>query len=91
MAVKNTISADDTYSDSLQMGAEDFNISIWGQFVGTVTLQRSFDSGVSWHDVQHFREETESWAHEPEGGDSYRLGFKAGDYISGSAVVRLGK
>lgn len=25
-----------------------FNVSIWGTFVGSVQLERSFDSGVTW-------------------------------------------
>jgi len=25
-----------------------FNLSIWGTFVGTVQLERSFDNGVTW-------------------------------------------
>lgn len=27
-----------------------FNVSVWGAFVGTVTLQRSFDDGATWVD-----------------------------------------
>lgn len=28
-----------------------FNITVWGTFVGTLTLQRSFDRGQTWHNV----------------------------------------
>lgn len=76
-----------------------FNVSIQGSFKAFVTLQRSFDGGVS-------REDVNSWAFAFSGHDEeiempsnsvspcvvcYRLGIKTGNYVSGSVTVRLGQ
>lgn len=66
----------------------DFNVSIWGTFVATLTLQRSFDGMATKLDVETFVSSEETIGFEPEGA-SYRLGVKAGAYTSGTAYVRL--
>lgn len=33
---------------SAQVQPGHYNVSIWGTFVGTVVLERSFDSGTTW-------------------------------------------
>ncbi len=77
-----------TYSDSTSF-VGNFNLSIWGTFVGTVTLQRSFD-GTTWLDVADYDEPIEDAGYEP-GSAIYRIGIKAGDYTSGTANVRIGQ
>ncbi len=67
-----------------------FNLSISGTWAGTVTLQRSFDNGATWLDVSGYTGNAESNSeYEPEGGVCYRAGFKAGQYTSGTAVIRI--
>jgi len=60
-------------------------------FVGTVTLQRSFNNGKKpWIDVDNFIVPTETYA--VNGGNDiyYRLGIKPGKLDSGSVTVRMG-
>lgn len=92
-----SISAQNTFTIPVAISG-DFNVSISGTWVGSVTLQRSFDSGDTWLDVR-------SWSANLEGHDTeptdkgrgkyptvkYRLGFKAGEYTSGTAVCRVGQ
>lgn len=68
-----------------------FNVSIVSSsFSGTITLQRSFDKGANWMDVETWVSTgTEEWKFEPEAGVVYRLGCDTGDFTSGSATVRL--
>jgi len=42
--VTKAVGAEDTFSDALSLRG-DFSLSIAGTFVGTVTVQRSFDAG----------------------------------------------
>lgn len=84
-----TLNAQNTFTPALvQAVAPTFNISISGTWAGTLTLQRMLD-GTNWYDVQTFTGNIESeW---PTRGDhvQWRLGFKTGNYTSGSAVLRL--
>jgi len=74
---------------TMRLLKETFNISISGSpWVGTVTLQRSFD-GQNWLDVEAFTANTERVGDDPEKSTYYRLGFKTGEYSSGTATVRI--
>lgn len=66
-----------------------FNISISGTWAGTVTVQRSFDSGSTWFDVATWTDNTQEYGFEPERDVQYRVGIKTGEFGSGTAVVRL--
>lgn len=68
-----------------------FNLSVQGTWVGTLTIQRSFDSGVTWKDINVFTSNIETWDQEVESGVLYRIGFKAGQYTSGTANVRISR
>lgn len=70
-----------------------FNLSISGSsWSGTVTLQRSFDSGSTWVDVATFTANKETTISEPQrNGLPYRVGIKSGDYTSGTVNLRLTK
>ena len=82
------ISAQDDFV-IMRLLKESFNVSIsGGPWVGTVTLQRSFD-GQNWVDVETFTANTERIGDDIEKGMHYRLGFKVGEYTSGTATVRL--
>lgn len=83
-----SLSAPDTWSDSFSISAGVFNFSIWGTFVATLTVQRSFDSGSTWLDVDTFTAPGE-WIGEEGEGSLYRVGIKVTDYTSGTANIRL--
>lgn len=81
--------AENTFTSSfVNVVAPAFNVSISGTWVGTLTLQRRLD-GTNWRDVVTFTANIETeW---PTKGDhvEWRLGFKTGQYTSGTAVARL--
>ncbi len=91
--VTKSITAQDTWSDTLTpkdgLHGGGLNISISGTWVATITLQRSFDLGVTWHEVTTYEANMQKALVEPEHGVRYRIGVKTGDYTSGTAVVRL--
>lgn len=89
--VKTTksIAAENTYSDAVQLAAGDFNLSLSGTWVATVYVQRSFDKGTTWMDVDSFTANAEEVGENPEGEVYYRFGVKTGGYTSGTVVGRL--
>lgn len=89
MAEKD-ISAQNTFSDGLYTEG-DFNLSISGTFVATVTVQRSFDAGSTWRDVDTFTAPIETYGVDPEPVVVYRAGVKTGDYTSGTVSIRIGR
>jgi hypothetical protein len=75
-----------------QSGNGFLNISVYGAtWSGTVTLQRSFDDGVSWYDITTFTANRQKALVDREGGVRYRIGMKNGAYSSGSVAVRLSR
>lgn len=70
-----------------------FNLILTGTWVGTLTLQVRFeDDEATVYDMQTWTANpspTKQTVFEPEQGAQYRLGFKAGEYTSGTANVRL--
>lgn len=86
--VVRTIAAENLFTDSVEVKGY-FNCSISGTWVGTVTIQRFFDSGSTWFDVKTFNLNSEEYGFELEGGVLYRAGVKTGHFTSGEAVVRL--
>ena len=65
-----------------------YNFSVYGTFGGTITLQRSYDKGTTWLDVDTTSVPVEAVLYGPE-TLMYRAGFKAGAYSSGTAHVRV--
>lgn len=71
-----------------------FNVSLWGTFVGTVQLERSFDNGTTWLPItsagaaafKYTAPASESVS-EPEADTLYRLNCTA--YTSGTVNYRL--
>ena len=88
--VNKSISAANIFSDSLVVLNEPFNFSLSGTWMATVHIQRSFDDGVTWLDVENFNINTEKIGIEPEVGIFYRFGVKTGNYTSGTIIGRLG-
>ena len=86
--VSASISADNTFSDEAYLEGY-FNLSISGTFNATVTVQRSFDRGVTWRDMDDFTAPVEEVGIEPE-YCHYRVGVKTGNYTSGTVNIRIG-
>ena len=83
-----TLTAENQFTDAVQLQGY-FNLSISGTWVATITVQRSFDSGSTWYDVDTWTANTQEYGFEPEDKMQYRIGIKTGGYTSGSPVVRL--
>ena len=92
-----SLSAADTYSTTIRVTGVDagrvFGINISGTWVGTLTLQRSFDSETSgFTDVKTWTGNTTETYDDTLDNSVvwYRLGFKPAAYTSGTAVILLG-
>jgi hypothetical protein len=69
-----------------------FTLSIAGTWEGTLSLQRSLDNGDSWLDTgDEFESNGEYNCNDSAIGVLYRLGFKSGNYTSGTADVTIAK
>lgn len=90
MYKQSTLSAQNTFTDWLDVYPGSANLSISGISGDTVTLQRSFDGGTTIFDVTTFAADAERVFDEPEGA-KYRLGIKTGDYSAGTVICRLGQ
>lgn len=77
----------DQFSDAIMI-VGDMSLTISGTFTGPVTVQRSFDEGSTWLDVDTFTTVTEEVGFEPA-LCQYRVGVKAGESWSGTATVGL--
>lgn len=88
-AVTASLSAGGGFSPTLAIWGK-FSFSLSGVFTGTVTLQRSFDGGTTWLDVATYTSPIEDAGDEPVYA-LYRAGFKAGEYTSGTAEIRLAR
>lgn len=86
-----SISGDDTFTDPLQIiGSGNFSVSLSGVWDASVTVQRSFDDGATWVDVEVFTANTEKVGFESVSSLFYRIGIKAGGYTSGTLIARIG-
>jgi hypothetical protein len=65
------------------------NLSLSGTWSATVFLQRSFDNGTTWLDVESYTANTEKAVEDYEKGVVYRLFCKTGGFTSGTIVCRL--
>lgn len=93
------IEAENTFTDPLRSADyhkgvrySHVNVTIWGTWDASVTLQKSFDGGTTWHDVQVWvaNEMTHSFS-DTELGMLYRVGVKTGEYVSGKVMIRMSK
>lgn len=82
------ITAENIFSDPLELRHQ-FNFSLSDTWVATVHVQRSFDDGVTWVDVEAFTANVEEVGYEPESGVLYRFGVKTGNFTSGTVKGRL--
>ena len=84
-----SIAAQNTFSTGMYLPAGKFNFSLSGTWVATVHLQRSFDTGTTWVDVESFTANIETYGEEIEDGVKYRFGVKTSGYTSGTVVGRI--
>ena len=89
MAEKKTITAENQWSETIDISAGYFSVSVQGTFVGTVTVQKTYDQGTNWYDVNTFTAPGEYVGLEGE-GSQFRIGAKTGEYSSGTIYVRMG-
>ena len=96
--VQASLSAEDTYSNTIRVtgvtttNSRRFNYAISGTWEGTLHLQRSFTSELSgFEDVQSFTaNQTADFQDTFENAIVwYRIGFKTGNYTSGTAGITL--
>lgn len=80
----------DGFSDKVYLNGH-FNFSLTGTWTAEVWVQRSFDGGGNWEDVEAFTDNTAKYGFEPEFGTCYRFGCKTGGYTSGTIHGRLGQ
>jgi hypothetical protein len=93
--VDSDIGSENTFTNSIRVtGVGDtraFTIVRTGTWAGTLTLQRSIDEGSTWTDINTYTNNgTVSYNDELDNSITlYRIGFKTGDYTSGTAEVSL--
>jgi len=91
---KANIAAENTFSNSVKSagqrsGEQDIAVSISGTFVATVTVQRSLDDGITFHDLPSSYTVASESNIIPARNVLYRAGVKTGDYTSGTVVIEL--
>lgn len=90
-AVSESVAAQNTFTEVLPLSKNDrYTVSVSGTFAATVTVQRSFDDGVTWLDVKTYTAAAEEDGICAEAMEM-RIGVATGNYTSGTAVCRLGK
>lgn len=93
--VSESISAETTFTDPIRVSGVEasraYTILITGTWVGTVSIQRSIGSPGAWVDINAYTT-NQNYSY-TDGLDNqivyYRLGIKAGNYTSGTAVCSL--
>jgi hypothetical protein len=86
MRISGTLTSVSTSASVALYG--DYTVSLSGFGTGTVVLQRSFDQGVTWKDVESFTANVEKNGSEPLSQVLYRLNCTA--YTSGTLAYTLG-
>ena len=85
MAGKTGTFTGTTSSEAVQINGRT-PLSLSGTWVATVKLQRSFDEGANWLDVDQFASNIETYVN--GGGELFRLTCSA--FTSGTVAYRLG-
>jgi hypothetical protein len=94
--VTASITSADSFSDTITIDgvgtSRQFAINITGTWTATVTLQKSFDAGLSWEDTTGVYVANTSTTFNDALDNIeilYRIGVKTGDYTSGTVNVSL--
>ena len=91
MAKSETLSgslAADGSSEERTVSKKRYNMSVWGTFSATVTLERSFDDGATWLICKSVTAPFEGVGIETESKVDYR--YTVTNYVSGTVNFRLG-
>lgn len=92
--LEEEIDNDNLISESVRVNGN-FNVSIQGNLVGSISVTRSLDNGESWEVLTAlsepitFSSDVSESFYEPEPQALYR--FECTAYTSGSAMCRIGK
>jgi len=70
---------------------DELTYTIGGTWVGTITLQRSYDQGITWVDVLNYTANVALQVTNYRDDVYWRLGFNTGGRTSGSADVTIAK
>ncbi len=92
LVVESSIAAENTFTDTLEpKPGEFYRFSVSGTFVGTVTLQRKLKNQASFTDYATGVADTpfDGDGLQSGSGTIYQLGFKTGDYTSGTAECSI--
>ncbi len=89
---KTSITAENTWTDSLDIENSKYTISITGLTAGsgTVTVQRKRPLDSTWRDDSVHTSDVEAVG-EAIGKWQYRIGTKTGEYTSGTFNVEIGR
>ena len=95
--VDSSLSAANIFTDPIQVTgsgtARNFNVYVSGTYSGVITLQYSIGALGNWQDNISYANGSSQTLLENDGYDNsivyYRLGFKSGNYTSGTAVCEI--
>lgn len=93
--VLQAVSAENVFTDYIIVqgvgSVRTFVINITGTWTATITLQRSFDEGASWSDVNNYTSNITTTINDSLDNQivRYRIGIKTGNYTSGTANLSL--
>ena len=91
------VSAQDTWTNPISSkyrnptGRVNISIEADGAWSGTITLQRKLPDVATWEDVEEYTGDIQEYLEDQGEGVVYRIGCYIGNYISGTATVRLQK
>lgn len=98
ISVTKTVTAQNMYTDSIAPHANDksqrcgfLSLAIYGTWVATITVQRSFDAGQNWVDVTTYTTNQHLTIDDRVEGILYRVGCKTGNFTSGTCYLVLAK
>jgi hypothetical protein len=82
------VSGEDSFTDAL-CPKGNFNVSVSGQFTGTVRLLRSFDSFITEKTMDVFTNSLEDDYNDPDPNAQYKIGVRANELSVGAVDVIL--
>lgn len=83
-----TITAENTFTTGVSI-RHTADVSVAGVVDSAVTVQRSFDNGVIWKDIEQFTVDFERAIDASLEGVLYRVGVKTGDYGTDTIEARI--
>lgn len=86
---EKTITTSGDFLGPYEVSQREFSVSVSGDFIGTVVLEKSHDKGKNWFEVDRMPLPLEG--HAIHGGESayYRIGIPSGKLKSGTAYVKM--